>query len=224
MAAARKRLSREEQKARTRARLIAGGRRVFARRGFHRALLEEIAEEAGYSTGAIYSNFQSKEDLFLAVLDEHIARRRDAVRRAVAAASTPAERARAGADDWMRFLREEPDWYPLFMEFWAYALRDPKLRATAAARFAAFPRANAQLVKEGASRLGFELPESVAERAGTLLTALSDGLALIRVIDPDAVPDELFGDALAALVSLLQQAPGADRIWSGERDRARPAD
>lgn len=209
MRTATRRLTREEQKARTRARLIAAARRVFAHRGFHRALLEEIAEEAGYSTGAIYSNFSGKEELFLAVLDEHIADRLRAVDQAVAEATTPAQRARAGADNWMQFLREEPDWYPLFIEFWAYALRDPKLRLRVAERFRAFPQANARLIEEGASELGIAVPDELAERGGTLVTALADGLALIKVMDPDAVPDGLFGDTVALLFAAAIQGLGA---------------
>jgi AcrR family transcriptional regulator len=199
----RKRLRRDERKALTRAGLIGAARAVFARRGFHRASLEEIAEEAGYSTGAVYSNFAGKEDLFLAVLDEHIARRLHAVEEAVARADTPREQARAGASNWMEFLRDDPDWYPLFIEFWAYALRDPELRASVAERFAAFPRANARLLAEGMGRAGVRLPDDIARRAGLLLTALSDGLALIKVMDPDAVPDDLFGDVLSFLTQVL---------------------
>jgi AcrR family transcriptional regulator len=206
MEVARKRLSREEQRALTKARLITSARIVFARRGFHQALLEEIAEEAGYSTGAIYANFDGKEDLFLAVLDDHVAARVRAVEQAVSEASTPAQRARAGADDWMRFLREDPDWYRLFIEFWSYAQRDPELRARVATRFAAFPKANAQLIQAGARNVGIALPEGLANAAGTLFTALADGLALMKLLDPEAVPDELFGDALAALYQLITQA------------------
>jgi AcrR family transcriptional regulator len=201
-----RRMTREESKALTRERLIAAARTTFARHGFHRASLEEIAAEAGYSTGAIYANFDGKEDLFLAVLDQHVADRLRSTERAVAGASTPGARARAGADDWMRFLREDPDWYPLFIEFWSYALRDPKLRREAAARFKVFPRASARLYEENAHALGVELPEGLAEAAGTLSVALADGLALMKVIDPDAVSDELFGDALEALVTFGLQA------------------
>jgi AcrR family transcriptional regulator len=199
-----RRLSRQEHKARTRERLIAAARAVFAKRGFHRASLEEIAEEAGHSTGAVYSNFAGKEDLFLAVLDDHIAKRLEAVDAAVARATSPADRARAGAQNWMEFLSEDPDWYPLFIEFWAYALRDPQLRPRVAKRFAAFPRANARLLREGLRESGVALTDDVAEGAGLLLTALSDGLALIKVMDPDAVPDDLFGDAMTFLLDRVR--------------------
>ncbi len=202
----RKRLGREERRAQTKARLIASARIVFARRGFHQALLEEIAEEAGYSTGAIYANFDSKEDLFLAVLDDHVAARVRTVEQAVSNATTPAQRARAGADDWMQFLHEDPDWYRLFIEFWSYSQRDPELRARVATRFAAFPKANGELIKAGARDLGVVLPEGLANAAGTLFTALADGLALMKLLDPEAVPDELFGDALSALYQLATRA------------------
>jgi AcrR family transcriptional regulator len=196
------RLSREEQQARTRSELVAAARKVFAQRGFHRAKLDEIAAEAGFSTGAVYSNFAGKEDLFLAVLDDHIARRLEAVERAVGEAGSPAERARAGADNWMRFLDEDPSWYPLFIEFWSYALRDPGLRKDVAVRFAAFPKANAELVAAGARELGLRLPRDKVGAIGVLLTALADGLALMKLIDPESVPDELFGDAVVALAGV----------------------
>jgi AcrR family transcriptional regulator len=205
MELARKRLSRVQQRALTKSRLIASARIVFARRGFHRALLEDVADEAGYTTGAIYANFDSKEDLFLAVLDDHVAARLRAVDEAVSDASTPMQRARAGADNWMQFLREDPDWYRLFIEFWSYAQRDPELRARVAARFAAFPKANAELVEAAARNADIVLPDGLAEAAGTLFTALADGLALMKLLDPEAVPDELFGNALSALYQLTTE-------------------
>ena len=204
----RPRVRRAEQKRITRERLIEAARVVFARRGFHRAGLEEIADEAGYSTGAIYSSFSGKEELFLAVLDEHIARRLNAVDDVVGQAGSPVERARAGAGNWMRFLADEPAWYPLFIEFWAYAHREPKLRAQVARRFAAFPRANARLLADGLADAGVTIDAERAAQAGLLLTAVSDGLALIKVMDPDAVPDELFGEALAAVLELVLAKAG----------------
>jgi AcrR family transcriptional regulator len=208
MELARKRLSRDEQKARTKALLIESGRTVFARRGFHRASLEEVADEAGYSTGAVYANFEGKEDLFLAVLDEHVRARLRAVEEALSGATSPVGRVRAGADNWMEFLREDPGWYPLFIEFWSYAVRDPKLRGRVAARFAAFPKANAHLIDQGAAELGIALSDDLTAALGTLLTALADGLALMKMLDPEAVSDELFGDALSALYGLAARNEG----------------
>ena len=63
----RQRLSRQDRKERTRADLVAAAREVFMRRGFHGASLEEISDHAGYTKGAVYSNFAGKDELFLAV-------------------------------------------------------------------------------------------------------------------------------------------------------------
>src|SRR5690242_13569645 len=69
------RLLRAERKARTKSELVEAARTVFLRHGFHGASLDEIAEEAGYSKGAVYSNFAGKDDLFLAAFDDHFRRR-----------------------------------------------------------------------------------------------------------------------------------------------------
>jgi AcrR family transcriptional regulator len=84
----RQRLSRQDRKQRTRADLVAAAREVFLRRGFHGASLEEICEQAGYTKGAVYSNFAGKDELFLAVLDAHAAGRTRAYAEATAGAPT----------------------------------------------------------------------------------------------------------------------------------------
>lgn len=89
----RKRLTRAEARARTRQQLLDAAAGVFARKGFAGASVEEIAESAGYSTGALYFNFDSKEQLFLDLLAE---RRSRAVERQAAAV---AEILGAGRDD-----------------------------------------------------------------------------------------------------------------------------
>src|SRR5207237_5785448 len=66
------RLTPEDKKARTRAHLIDAAAAVFARRGLVAASLDEVAEEAGLTKGAVYSNFDSKEDLFQAVIDDRL--------------------------------------------------------------------------------------------------------------------------------------------------------
>src|SRR2546421_12569390 len=104
---------REEQRALTRARLLDAAKRVFARRGFHGASLDEIAREAGATTGAIYSNFAGKEDLFLALFEEHVASQVRKYRELFAQGQDLEERSRAGADDWMAYLHDEPDSFPL---------------------------------------------------------------------------------------------------------------
>ncbi|MGH8975530.1 MAG: TetR family transcriptional regulator, partial [Acidimicrobiia bacterium] len=71
--AERNRLTREESRAQTRARLLESAAALFAERGFHGTSVEDIAERAGFSRGAFYSNFEHKADLFLALLDDRLA-------------------------------------------------------------------------------------------------------------------------------------------------------
>jgi AcrR family transcriptional regulator len=198
---------REEQRALTRTRLLEAARRVFARRGFHGASLDEIAREAGATTGAIYSNFAGKEDLFLALFEEHVASQNRKYREIFSRGQTLEDRSRGGADDWMAFLHDEPDSFPLMIEFWSYAIRDPKLRRRYATRLAAFRETFARLIEQGASDLGVELPPGFAERMGTVINALGNGLALEKLADPESVPDELLGSTIALIFeALLAQA------------------
>jgi AcrR family transcriptional regulator len=192
---------REEQKAVTRRRLLDGAQTVFARRGFHRASVDEIAREAGATTGALYANFAGKEDLFLALLDETLADDVRAYSEASGAGTTPAEQARAGADRWMQVLSERPEYFPLFMEFWAYAIREPRVRERFAERLAAMRLATGRIVSAGARAQGIELSDEHTEVLGTFVNALGNGLALERLADPQAVPDGLFGDLLALVFS-----------------------
>jgi AcrR family transcriptional regulator len=201
-----KRSIRNEQRALTRARLLDAARRVFARRGFHAASLEEIAQEAGATTGAIYSNFAGKEELFLALFEDHVASQIRKYREIFARGTSVEERSRGGADDWMAYLQEEPDSFPLLIEFWSYAVRDPKLRPRYAARLAAFRETFARQIEEGASDLGIELPPGFAERMGTVINALGNGLALEKLADPDSVPDELLGSTIALIFQALISA------------------
>lgn len=89
---------REEQKALTRQRLLDAAETVFARRGFHGASVEEIAREAGATTGALYSNFAGKEDLFLALFERSATSDVREYSQTFAAGATPDEETRAVAD------------------------------------------------------------------------------------------------------------------------------
>jgi AcrR family transcriptional regulator len=87
-----RRLSRDEQRARTRRDLLAAAATVFARNGYHATSVDMVAEAAGYTKGAVYSNFASKEELFLALIDEHLDQAVDTLEEIVATAD-PADRA-----------------------------------------------------------------------------------------------------------------------------------
>jgi len=203
---------RDEQKALTRRRLLDAGETVFGRSGFHGASVEEVAREAGASTGALYSNFAGKEDLFLALFEERIAADVGDYSQIVAAGATIEEQARGAADRWMAILRERPNYFPLLIELWAYAIRKPALRERLAGRFAALRSASARLVSEGAERQGLPPNAEAGELVGMLINALGNGLALEKLADPDAVPDTLYGDMLVLILqafdALARESPG----------------
>src|SRR5690348_12189722 len=130
------RLTREQSKAHTREKLLDAARTVFASRGFNGASVEEIASEAGFSTGALYSNFDGKEDLFLVLMEREIEEHAREIAEAVRSSATVAERAAGGARQWMKMIEREPEVLLLFTEFWAYGVRDAEVRPLIAARFA----------------------------------------------------------------------------------------
>src|SRR5260370_37462969 len=128
------RMTREQSKANTRERLLVAARRVFARSGFHGASVEEIASRAGFSTGALYSNFDGKEDLFLVLMEREIDEHAREIAEAVRERASVAERATGGARQWMTMIEREPELLLLFMGFCAYGVRDAHVRPNAAAR------------------------------------------------------------------------------------------
>jgi AcrR family transcriptional regulator len=196
---------RDEQRALTRRRLLDSSEAVFARRGFNGASVEEIAREAGATTGALYSNFASKEELFLALFEERLATDVSEYSEIVAAGETLEQQARGAADRWMAILRERPAYFPLLIEFWAYAGRKPQLRERLGTRFAALRAASARLVMEVAEQQGYGKPNAdAAAFVGLLISALGNGLAFEKLADPEAVPDSLYGDMLVLIFQGLE--------------------
>jgi AcrR family transcriptional regulator len=191
---------RDEQKALTRKRLIDAAESVFARSGYHGASVGQIAREAGATTGALYANFAGKEDLFLALFEERIVADVGEYSEIVAGGTTLEQQARGAGDRWMEILRERPDYFPLLIEFWSYAIREPQLRERLATRFAALRMGSAQVAAEAAERWGLSADAAEAgEHLGLFINALGNGLALEKLVDPDSVPDSIYGEFLALI-------------------------
>jgi TetR/AcrR family transcriptional regulator, transcriptional repressor of aconitase len=123
----RKRLTREESKAQTRATLIAVGRRHFLHYGLGGAVAEKIAEDAGYSRGALYSNFDGKEELFVAVIQEEQARHLNFFRSLLKDEPSGKKRSRKLRDA-IANLMTDHDWIVLRAEFEVGALRSERIR------------------------------------------------------------------------------------------------
>lgn len=197
MSGAPQRLTRKEQQARTRCQLMQAAGRVFARRGLHQASVEQIAAEAGFTKGALYANFASKEDLFLALLEERFAGRIEALDAELAGPGSPEDHARAGGADFVAYLQRDAEWERLFFEFAAHAGRDEAFRGELLARWNALVTRMAALIERYGERAGLEPPGPVGYFALMIFT-MANGVALQRTIDPD-VPDELLPDMLELL-------------------------
>ncbi|HEV7163262.1 MAG TPA: TetR family transcriptional regulator [Solirubrobacteraceae bacterium] len=217
-----RRLTRAEQQAQTRARLIEAAGRVFARRGFQAASIEEIAEEAGYSHGAVYSNFEGKADLFLAVFEDYMAERvRElAETQSDLADDAPLEvRARALADQWMDRLTRDRESFVLHMEFVAHADRDPELARRFGTRSAAMRQALSHYIVQFQREAGAELAMP-ADDLALILRALGIGLAIESLVSPDAVRRDVYGDFVELLVSRMREgAPTEPPSRSGDAEQ-----
>ncbi len=202
------RLTREQSKANTRERLLSAARSVFARNGYHGASVEEVASEAGFSTGALYSNFGGKEDLFLALMEREIRTHAQEIAEAVAQRHSVAERATGGAKQWMTMIEREPELLLLFMEFWAYGVRDPGMRPRVAEQFGEMRKLLTRLIADGVREFDLDL-QIPAEHLALAIDALADGIARQKLTDPDAVPDELMGRILSLLFAAATQQEAA---------------
>jgi AcrR family transcriptional regulator len=198
-----RRLNRAEKREANRGRILRAAREVFGARGFHGATIEEIADEAGLSNGAIYYNFDSKGDLFLELLEERMEERVRHMRR------TLTDGAQAGgrdvgldeeARDATRSLKEGREWRLLLFEFVAHAARTPSLRPKLRAHKRRFRAAMAEVLEQRITERGTagSIP---SEQLALVAMALANGLALEELADPGAVPDELLGDLMALLLA-----------------------
>jgi AcrR family transcriptional regulator len=199
-------LTREARRLETRTDLLDAASRVFARQGFHSATLEDVAREAGYTTGAIYSNFSGKDELFRAAFEHQIAHDVREVTQAQAAATedTPGARTRAAARRWMELLRERPEMFLLLVEYWSYAMRHPELRESFAERFGAFRDTTARWVEEEAGRGGWDLPVP-PEDIALGLNALIYGMALQYLPAPEDLSEDALEQMAVALMTGIRE-------------------
>jgi AcrR family transcriptional regulator len=203
------RLLRAERKEQTRVDLVAAARTVFLRRGFHAASLDEIAEEAGYTKGAVYSNFDGKDALLLAVLEDHFRRRTEAYAQIVFDQPSAEDAVRAIARLWQNENAREPELARLVAEFLVHASRHEPLRIAAREVRERTLDAIAGIIDELAERHGveFTLPSrQIARGAG----ALNRGLAVEQLLDPD-ISAEAFEEMHVAYIRGLTKTPSSSK-------------
>ncbi|MGW7383346.1 TetR/AcrR family transcriptional regulator [Streptomyces sp. NPDC054794] len=191
------RLSRAESQERTRERLVATARDLFLRNGYGATSLSEVAEAAGFSKGAVYSNFRGKGHLCLAVLDDIRTEQLNLLTESVMRDARIEDRL-ATFTAWGEAHIGDEAWTTLEVEFLTQARHDDELRREITARVVAIRQALAQLLDALARELGASLAMP-AEQAAMTLLSLGIGLGIQRITDP-AVPTTVLTDTLRLIL------------------------
>jgi AcrR family transcriptional regulator len=182
-----------------RAALLKAAAAVFAARGFRDATVDEVAERAGYSKGAVYWHFDGKDDLFAALVDERVDRVTWEMVELLESAPPGQDMGPEAGRRFVELLRGERELLLLYNEYWSQAVRDPRLRARYARRRAKLRGRVAQALRTRVKNLGGRAEGVPAEAMATAILSLAAGLAQERLIDPDAVPDSLLGDTIVLI-------------------------
>lgn len=194
-----RRLSRAESKSQTRAKVLEAARRVFEREGYHGATLDRIAAEAGFTKGAVYSTFDSKADVILALIAARAKRRRAAWTEVLGDASAVedfvAEISRRGAAE----IADERDWMAAVSEFLTVVGRSAELRSRYLELHESGLSALTASIRVWMQRTG-ESWASSPRRLATIVTAMNRGLALEGLVAPEEVPEELIVEAHLTLL------------------------
>ena len=203
-----KRVTRAERQAETRAALIEAAGRVIAQRGFHGASIEAITAEAGYTGGAFYANFSSKEDLFVELLEQRVF----GEWRKIAAASVadPTRRPTAReVGEISAAMNRHPDspWIiQLWLELMANARRNERLRRVAAELWRGSRAMSTAILTAAYEAAGTQPPVPV-EHLVSAMMALDTGLSLQHYVDPEAAPLQLLPELFALLLGPLEPPP-----------------
>jgi AcrR family transcriptional regulator len=176
---------------------------VFTELGLHAARLEDIAERAGYTRGAVYSNFKDKNDLAFAIIERRLAEARAILDEVAAGAADPVKRAQETGTRFSRLISDERPWGPLFLELVTHASRDPEL----AERLTELYRGLAISIADVLRTIG--MPDRhpgrpTTQRLALIMLAATDGAGLERMIDPERADPQLAGELLGWIVAGLQ--------------------
>lgn len=172
----------------TRTRFLQAAEKIFARDGFEAAKLEEIAADAGYTRGAFYANFTSKEDLFFALLEREITSRIENLRRHTARYQSPSQKLAALRQFWLDICLDRR-WSLLAMEFKLFALRHPEVKARLTAMHRRLVTSGVEILEQIMHDLGRTLPVS-AYGVSMAFFALSSGLTVQHMLDRAEMPED----------------------------------
>jgi AcrR family transcriptional regulator len=184
----------------TRERLIEAATAVFARAGFERATVDEIVREAGFSKGAFYVHFESKEDLFWSMLEERISRHQDAFRDTVDHNNSVAENVRMILSAVFGLTEADPVWSSLFMEFSAHAGRNEKVRLLLAAMYERWRESVVGILEAG--RAAGRIRDDIDTKfIATIIVAAVEGSIIQALLSPETVRLRELVDPLSRTLS-----------------------
>jgi AcrR family transcriptional regulator len=189
-------LTRREKQQRTRKSLLKAAAKLFCKRGLEGASIDEVAQAAGYTKGAFYANFKSKEELFLVMLDERFAAELERLDRALAGTREPEAEARAAAADFIHFAGDE-NWPSLYLQFVAHAALNEEFRQELATRHRAMRARIAEILKRWKEGTG-HTPSVPVEEVTAMMSFMVDGFLVDRIVDP-----ELSEDLYATMVGVF---------------------
>jgi AcrR family transcriptional regulator len=199
----------ESERHNARGQLLEGAAKVFANRGYRGATVDEIVAAAELSKGTFYWHFASKEELFLALLEERI----DAPARALMAVTrtAPAEASTAPvvSRGLATLFKQQRELMLLVQEYWSAAVRDERLRARYLERQAALREALAEALAARHEETGVPLTIPATELAMAFM-ALADGLSREALVDPDSVEERLYGEILSLVYDGIAARAGSD--------------
>jgi AcrR family transcriptional regulator len=191
-----KRLTRAEAKAQTREKLLNAAAHIFARKGYAGASVEEIAESAGFSVGAIYSNFGGKEELVSELLATHASGQVADAGRMLANIDSGAEEPIVALGNLLAAAADKDNDFALLQaELWLYAVRNPKMMDTMTERMRESHTGLRNLMQTALTRIDRQDDVS-ADDLATIVMALFQGLIRQRRINPDQISNEILTDAL----------------------------
>jgi AcrR family transcriptional regulator len=198
------------RRAMTRRHLLDAAAVVFARNGFHGSTLDEVATTAGFTKGAVYSNFRSKDDLFLALLEDRIERQFAVVTDVLEAAPRDAAAQLPRIRELFRGeMFWDDDFSTLYLEFVLYARRNPEARAKLAARAERSRALVQELIEHEYAIIGADPPYPTRQLAEISL-ALFGGFGIDRLVAPDAVTDETLNTTLTFLYDAMGIADASE--------------
>jgi AcrR family transcriptional regulator len=178
-------------------RILEAASKVFAAEGFVGATIDAIGQAAGFTKGAVYSNFGSKDELFLALLDREFELRGEQIATALKSGGDTAAAAHALSRSVLDSVHDHADYYILFVEYWLRAVRDPQLRERLIARRRAAAAEQADNFAESAAVATSGRP--LADLAQLVVT-MNLGIAMEEVLRPRTIDPDLLGQLIAALL------------------------